>query len=178
MTDKRGRTVSRRGLLGIFGAGARGFSDALQKESQALTPGAPRPAAPARPPSYERRQRPPEHTVPALLEESGVWGVDLRRYPLSVGLSWRIVGEGLAEPLLAVHVSATHYAVVGGECPIDGSDLIWLAFEDRVACPSCGSRWRLDGAVTRGPADSSSASFVAEEINGILHVRTAGDGRR
>jgi hypothetical protein len=172
VTEKRGRPVSRRGLLGLFGAPAKSFRESLEREADTLKPG----AAPAAPAGPQRRLRPAEDTVEALLEETGAWGVDLRRKPLEVGRSWRLTGEGLAEPLLAARVSWTHVAVVGGECPVDGSDLRWSQEADRVHCPACGSRWRLDGASTRGPADSRLAVYVAEESLGILHLRTSAAG--
>ena len=169
MTEKKRRSISRRDLFGIFGRGAKGFKDAIEKAAPSLHPSAKGPANPG------RRLRPAAETVEALLEEPGHWGIDLRRRPLAVLRSFRVTGEGLAEPLLLARVTETHYAVVAGECSEDGSDLIWLAFEDRAVCPSCGSRWRLDGVLTQGPADCDLASFLAEESGGILRIRT---GRR
>jgi Rieske Fe-S protein len=161
--------MSRRGLLGIFGVGARGFRDALEREASNLSSA----SAQARPPrpAIERKLRAADETVVAWQESLGEWSIDFRARKLEVGRSWRAVGEGLAEPLLVARVSATHVAAVAGECSVDGSDLLWLAFEDRVACPACGSRWRLDGAVARGPADSPLASFVVEETDGVVRVR-------
>jgi len=167
--ERPARRVSRRGLLGIFGVGAKGFRDSLEREASNLGPTARR--APAPRPTFERKVRPPAETVVAKLVALGEWMLDLNERPLGVGGTWRVVGEALAEPLLVVRVHPTHVAVVGGECALDGSDLLWLAFEDRVACPSCGSRWRLDGAVARAPADSRLASFVAEERDGVLRIR-------
>jgi len=169
MTEPSGRRMSRRGLLGIFGVGAKGFRDSLQREAENLAPVAG--SAPPPRPTFERKLRPADESVVARPRSLGEWTVDLAARPLAVGRSWRAVGEGLAEPLLVARVSATHVGVVAGECSIDGSDLVWLQFEDRVACPACGSRWRLDGAVTRAPADCALASFVAEEREGVLRVR-------
>jgi hypothetical protein len=168
VTEKKGRKVSRRDLFGIFGRGAKGFRDAIEKAAPSLQPGA-RPAS-----GPVRRTRPAHETVEALLEEPGHWGIDLRRRPLGVLRSFRVTGEGLAEPLLLARVHETHYAVVAGECAADGSDLLWLAFEDRVACPACGSRWRLDGRYVSGPAEGDLASFLAEETGGILRIRVRG----
>jgi hypothetical protein len=169
VTEGGARRFSRRGLLGIFGARAKGLRDVLEKEAPHLAPGA---AAPPRPlPAFERKLRPPQDTVVALRGAHVGWIVDLRSRPLDVGRSLRVVGDGLAEPLLAARVTADHAAVVAGECPVDGSDLLWLQFEDRVACPSCGSRWRLDGEPTRGPGDCRLASFLVDEIEGMLRIR-------
>jgi hypothetical protein len=162
-----GRKFSRRGLLGIFGAGAKGFRDSLEKSAEELSPVA-RPAPRA---SYERKLRPPEETLAAVPDGQRGFLVDLRPRPIEVGGSVRLAGAALAEPLLAVRVHAQHVAVVGGECPVDGSDLLWLAFEDRAACPSCGSRWRLDGELMRGPADSRLATFLVDDTAGLLRLR-------
>ncbi len=170
MTGRPERRFSRRGLFSVFGVGARTVRETIQRGSSNLAPGGASPTSAPRS-GFDRKLRPPEETVDALLESPGAWGIDLRRRPLEVGRSWRATGEALAEPLLVVRVNASHVAVVGGECPVDGSDLLWLAFEDRVACPSCGSRWRLDGDVMRAPADSPLASFLAEERSGILRIR-------
>jgi hypothetical protein len=170
VTENRGRPISRRGLFGIFGRGAKGFREAIEKSAPALTPGAAR--APA--PSFERKLRPPDETVAAASDGQGGFLVDLRRRPLAIGRSLRIAGPGLAEPLLAVRVNEHHVGIVGGECATDGSDLLWLQFEDRVACPSCGSRWRLDGSHLRGPADSPLALFLVDETAGLLHFRGIG----
>ncbi len=169
MTEPKGRRFSRRDLFGVFGRGARSFRESIEREAPALAPGAARRPAPSV--HRDRRLRPPDDTVPALPEEPGVWGVDLRRRPLGVATSLRVVGKGLAEPLLLVRVAAAHFAVTAGECPVDGSDLLWVAFEDRVGCPSCGSRWRLDGHCTRGPSDCDLASFPAQESGGLVRVR-------
>jgi hypothetical protein len=168
VTEKKGRRVSRRDLFGIFGRGAKGFKDAIESAAPALGPQTKPPADPA------RRLRPAHETVEALLEEPGHWGVDLRVRPLGVLRSFRVVGQALAEPLLLARVNETHYAVVAGECAADGSDLLWLAFEDRVVCPSCGSRWRLDGRHAGGPAEGDLASFLADESGGILRIRVRG----
>lgn len=172
MTEKRGRPISRRGLFGIFGRGAKGFKEALEKSAPALTPGAA--ARPAPSSSYERKLRPPDETVAATSDGEGGFLVDLRRRPLAVGRSFRIAGPGLAEALLAVRVNEHHVGIVGGECATDGSDLIWVQFEDRVACPSCGSRWRLDGSHLRGPADSPLGLFLVDDIAGLLRFRAIG----
>jgi hypothetical protein len=169
MTGKGGRGVSRRDLFAIFGRGAKGFKDALEEAAPALQPGAAAKPAPA--PSYERKLRPPEDTLAVVSDGQSGFLVDLRRKPIATGRSARLAGQALAEPLLAVRVHDQHVAVVGGECPVDGSDLLWLAFEDRVACPSCGSRWRLDGWLTRGPADCALASFLVDETAGLLRLR-------
>jgi hypothetical protein len=171
MTDGGGaRKFSRRGLLGIFGAGAKGFRDSIEKAAPSLdaTP-APRPAQ-----GYERRLRPPADTLQAASDGQSGFLVDLRPRPIAVGASARLAGAALAEPLLAVRVHEQHVAVVGGECPVDGSDILWLQFEDRAACPSCGSRWRLDGELMRGPADCGLASFLVDETAGLLRLRPIG----
>lgn len=168
MTQKKGRHISRRDLFGIFGRGGKAFRDAIEKSAPSLDPKAKAPQG------ARRRLRPASETVEALLEEPGHWGVDLRRRPLGVLRTFRVTGEGLAEPLLLARVHETHYAVVAGECGGDGSDLLWLAFEDRVVCPACGTRWRLDGGYVSGPAEGDLASFLADETGGILRIRVRG----
>jgi hypothetical protein len=170
VTEKRGRAISRRGLFGIFGRGAKGFKDAIENSAPALAPG----AAKAPVPSHERKLRPPDETVAATSDGQGGFLADLRRRPLAIGRSLKIAGPGLAEPLLAVRVNEHHVGIVGGECPVDGSDLLWLQFEDRAACPSCGSRWRLDGSHLRGPADSPLGLFLVDETAGLLRFRAIG----
>ena len=168
MTEKKGRPLSRRDLFGIFGRGAKGFRDAIEKAAPSLGP------AEKAAEGSVRRLRPAAETVHALLEEPGHWGVDLRTRPLGILRSFRVTGEGLAEPLLLARVNESHYAVVAGECGADGSDLLWLAFEDRVVCPACGTRWRLDGGHVSGPAEGDLASFLADETGGILRIRVRG----
>jgi hypothetical protein len=167
-----GRKFSRRGLLGIFGVGAKGFRDSLERSAHDLAPGT-RPA-PKEPPRPGRKLRPPEDTLAAASDGQGGFLVDLRPRPIAVGASARLAGPALAEPLLAVRVHERHVAVVGGECPVDGSDLLWLQFEDRAACPSCGSRWRLDGDLMRGPADCRLGTFLVDETAGLLRLRAIG----
>ena len=171
MTEKRGREFSRRDLFGIFGRSTKGFRDSIEKAAPELVRGA---GAPRPKPRYERMLRSPDETLPATSDGQDGFLVDLRRRPLSAGRSLRIAGAGLAAPLLAVRVNPEHVGVVGGECPVDGSDLMWLAFEDRVACPSCGARWRLDGSVTRGPADSALGTYLVDETAGLLRFRAIG----
>jgi hypothetical protein len=167
VTEPGDRRLSRRGLLSIFGVGARTFGETLRQEAPNLGPGAP----PSQRPRAERKLRPDADVVRASSDGQGGWIADLRPKPLAVGASAKITGPGLAEPLLAARVHERHVAIVGGECPGDGSDLLWLAFEDRVACPSCGGRWRLDGYPTRAPADSRLASFLVDDAAGFLRFR-------
>ena len=164
------RRVSRRGLFGVFGAGAKHFRDALENSARTIGPGSPaQPSAPR--PAFERRLRPAGDTVAATPDGQRGFLADLRRHPLTEGRSLRITATGLAEPLMAVRVNSEHIAVVGGECPVDGSDLIYVQWEDRAACPSCGSRWRLDGELTRGPADSRIAAFLTDLVADVLRFR-------
>ena len=170
--ESGGRKFSRRGLLGIFGVGAKGFRESIEKSAPAFDPRA-RPA-PQPAPTYERKLRPANDTLNAASDGQSGFIVDLRPRPILVGMSARLAGAALAEPLLAVRVHEQHVAVVGGECPVDGSDILWLQFEDRAACPSCGSRWRLDGDLMRGPADCRLASFLVDETAGLLRLRAIG----
>jgi len=168
--DGGARKFSRRGLLGIFGAGAKGFRDSIEKAAPSLDPApAPQPAQ-----TYERKLRPPGDTLQAASDGQRGFLVDLRPHPIAVGTSARLAGAALAEPLLAVRVHEQHVAVVGGECPVDGSDVLWLQFEDRAACPSCGSRWRLDGELMRGPADCRLGTYLVDETAGLLRLRPIG----
>lgn len=166
MTEKGGRPVSRRGLLGIFGRGARSFRDTLEQAAPALEPG-----KPAR--ARERKQRPPQECV--IATPAGPDGIllDLKGRPLPVGESVRVAAHPLAMPLLLARVSERHLAAVTGVCPLDASDLLWSHGADRVACPSCASLWRLDGAPTRGPARHALRSFPVSETAGLATIRTA-----
>jgi hypothetical protein len=160
-------------LFGLFGRGARRARDTLKNAVPEIAPGA-APQAPAPSPPRRLWLRPPDETVAARQEAPGAWTVDLRGRPLAEGSSLRVVGEGLAEPLVLVRVHATHLAAARGQCALDGSDLLWISQTDRLYCPGCTSRWRLDGTPARGPAIQSLASYVVEESAGVVSIRAPG----
>jgi hypothetical protein len=180
------RGVSRRGLFGVFGKGLRNLKDGLDDVHRAHK-GASRPAgaggsagAPDRPPppppssAYERVVRPPDELAPATATSPGTWSVDLGERRLPVGDSVVVSGGELTEPVILVRVNAHHWAACTCECPVDGSDLLWAADDDRLRCPGCASEWRLDGVSLGGPADCELARFVVdayEDDDGAVEVR-------
>jgi len=197
VTEGGGRGVSRRGLLGglfqrplkeireripdaFIGGGASPATRAPGEPGQpARDTAPPAPAAPGASPTRmhpPRRLRPRIHTVPAFRDANESPGghpryvVDLNLKPLDAGRSWRVAAADLAEPLVLVRVNDTHYAATTGECPLDFSDLNWQAAEDRLWCPGCGSRWRLDGAVAQGPARRELLPLLVDEKAGVVRI--------
>lgn len=168
------RGVSRRDLFGgILRRPVEELKDRLPKALADAVPGA-RPAESAKPaaarPTFPRRIRPPMHTITAVCDPAGRFRVDLNAKPLDAGRSWRVAAAELAEPLVLVRVSSTHYAAATGECSVDGSDVQWHPGEDVLWCPACGSRWRLDGAVVRGPARRGLLSLHVDEAEGVVRI--------
>ncbi len=157
--SERPRGLSRRGLLGIFGRGASQLREGLDDVQRAAT-GGPRAAAPPSPATpgapgsrpYVRIQRPAAQCAEARAAAPGAWNIDFGGRALDVGASVIVTGGGLPEPVIVVHVDPAHFAASTGECPVDGSDLLWRSDEDLLRCGSCGSAWRLDGTVREGPA--------------------------
>ena len=166
------RGVSRRDLFGgILRRPVEELKDKLPKALGGVVPGArPAPTPAAARPAFPRRIRPPMHTIVAVADAAGRFRVDLNAKPLDVGRSWRVAAAELAEPLVLVHVSPTHYAAATGECAVDGSDVQWHPGEDVLWCPACGSRWRLDGAVVRGPARRGLLSLHVDEAEGVVRI--------
>lgn len=156
MGDGR-REVSRRGLFGVFGRGLRRLQDDLAR-SDAEAAGEPPPSEP----SYERIRRPEGDVVRAFAGGPGTWNVDLTLAEIEVGESVVARSADLPEPLVIVRVHEGHLAACTAECPVDGSELAWRHADDVLACPSCDSRWRLDGSSVRGPADSDLARLVVD----------------
>jgi hypothetical protein len=160
--EDRGR-LSRRGLMDILGRGVRGLREGLEETARVAVPG----AAPLGP-APVRVERPPGECGVARPD-----GFDATRYDrdpasIEVGASVCLRGEHLAEPLVLVHVDEHHWAAATGECPVDGSDLLWAAEEDRLLCPACKSRWRLDGEPAAGPARARLESLdVQREPDGL-----------
>ncbi len=165
-----GRSLSRRGLLGIFGRGLRDARDVVADEARVLG-GSPSGATPPAYPTCERVLRPPGQIVGAMPDGLGSWLVDLFAHPLPVGGSVRVEGGGLVEPLVLVRVHETHYGACTSWCPYDGSDLLWAPEEDRLRCPSCGTRWRLDGVPTSGPTRIRIANFLVDAGPALARVR-------
>jgi hypothetical protein len=65
-----------------------------------------------------------------------------------------------------------HVTAAGGECPAEGSELDWSSDEDLLGCPSCRSRWRLDGEPMGGPTSARLAVFfVTSEPDGLRVTR-------
>lgn len=154
--SEKGR-LSRRGLFDIFGRGLREARDAAKdvaRDAAAARGGQGAPAPVKRPaaPSFPRKLRPPGECLGVTLDAAGRIVLDLSARPVATGGSLKLACASLAEPLLFVRVSESHWATVTGECPVDGSDLLWHGGRDCAWCPACGSQWRLDGEVLRGPA--------------------------
>lgn len=165
--------VSRRDLLG-------GFLKRPLHEIQSRIPEALRNAAPLGPgsragspsprASYPKRLRVQSDTVRATADASGNFLVDLGAAPLAVGQSRRVVAAELGEALVVVRVSEEHHAAATGECPVDGSDVLWHAPQEVLWCPGCGSRWRLDGSVVCAPARTPLLSIHVDEAEGVLRL--------
>ena len=164
----RGREVSRRGLFGVFRKGARSLRDGLDdvhRAHRASPPAAQDLAGVAARPGaaeYDRILRPPVELAIALRAGPAAWNVDLKDRRLEPGHDAVVRGGGMDEPMVLVRVHAGHWAACTGECPVDGSDILWQHAEDLLRCPSCGSAWRLDGESLAGPADSALARFVVD----------------
>jgi hypothetical protein len=161
-----GREVSRRGLFGVFRKGARSLRDGLDDVHRAhrgaQRPGATETASPVEEAEHDRLLRPPAELAIALPSGPAAWNVDLKGRHIEPGHDAVVRGSGMDEPMVLVRVHAHHWAACTGECPIDGSDILWRHDEDRLRCPSCGSTWRLDGESLEGPADSALARFVVD----------------
>ncbi len=168
-----GREMSRRGLIGLFGRGIKGFSDAL-KQGEAAPQRAAAPAVPAASyPSYDRLLRPPEDTLTAEPDGRGGWTVDLSANGPEVTESRRVWGEQMLEPAVLVRAHENHLAACSSECPVDGSDVLWSHDEDRLYCPACESRWRLDGAHMGGPAGCDIGRYVIDELDDVARILEA-----
>ena len=165
MSDDR-HNVSRRRLFGLLGRGFREVRSTLDPKS-----GRAEPAEPVEQyPDFDRILRSDVEVVEAVPDGVGAWRVDLRDRPIPVGDSIGLRGDDLVEPLVVVRVLENHYAACSAECPVDGSELLWSAEEDRLFCPSCQSRWRLDGESTRGPADSALGRYFVDPMGEMMRV--------
>lgn len=176
-------SVSRRGLFGIL---TKGFADARDTAKEELArprdgaapagsaPSAPTPAgSPIRQgggPRFATRNRPASETVAGKADAAGRVTADLAAAPLAVGASVRIDVPGLPAPLVLVRVTDRHHTACTGACPEDASDLLWSGPQDVLWCPSCGSRWRLDGSLMRGPAAATLASWNALVLDGVARL--------
>lgn len=170
MSDGGRREVSRRGLFGVFRKGARSLRDGLDDVQRAHRGPSPRPAdaetdAETRPEEeaeYDRLLRPPVELAIAMPAGAEAWNIDLKGRRIEPGHDAVVRGGGMDEPMVLVRVHAQHWAACTGECPVDGSDILWKHDDDLLRCPSCGSAWRLDGESLEGPADSALARFVVD----------------
>jgi len=166
MTERR-RGVSRRGLLGIFGEGLRELRDTAKAVEKPFVP------PPETKPAFPRRARPASEVRMGTCDPHGRMALDLRAAPLAEGASIRVDAVGFPVPVVLVCVNASHFAACATTCPCDGSDVVWSPEADVLWCPSCGSRWRLDGAVVRGPAVRGLRSFVVQEAEGDVRILPA-----
>lgn len=166
------RPVSRRGLLGIFGEGLRELKQTAKAVEQPLPapPAGPGAQASAAPPSHPRRARPAAEILEGVCDAQGLMTLDLRGRPLAEGASIRVDAVGFPLPLVLVRVNDVHYGACATTCPCDGSDVLWSAQADVLWCPSCGSRWTLDGRTARGPATRALRSFVVQEAEGVVRI--------
>ena len=163
MSEPR-RGVSRRGLLGIFGAGFRELRDTAKSVEKPFVP------PPAVAPAFPRLARPADEMRMGTCDAHGRLALDLRAAPLAVGASIRVDAVGFPVPVVLVRVNEMHFAACATACPADGSDVVWSAEADVLACPSCASWWRLDGEVVRGPAATDLRSFVVQEAEGDVRI--------
>lgn len=178
--------VSRRGLFGIL---TKGFADARDTAKEELarprdgeksaasaqsSQSAPTPAgSPIRKgggPRFATRNRPSSETVAGKADAAGRVTADLTAAPLAIGGSVRIYVPGLPLPLVLVRVTDRHHTACTGACPEDASDLLWSGPQDVLWCPSCGSRWRLDGSLMRGPATATLASWNAVVLEDVARL--------
>lgn len=166
--------LSRRGLLGIFGRGLRELRPAANAAAGVAPTGPQAAAAPgARAPAWTRRVRPASEVVEGTLDPHGRLVLDLAHRPLAVGGSLRVDAVGFPIPLVLVRVNDVHFAACATTCPCDGSDVLWSETADVLWCPSCGSRWTLDGRPARGPATAGLRSFVVQEAEGAVRILSA-----
>jgi hypothetical protein len=168
--------LSRRGLIGLFGRGVRGFRDGLSEDGARPADGLGGEEGPP-PDGYpvtDRLLRPFEENVEALTVEPGRARVDLEGRELPPGGSIRVYGMDLPEALVLVRVDERHAAACSSECPVDGSDILWEGAQDLLECPACGSLWRLDGKVMDGVAAEYDLQryVVEEQDDGTLLVHT------
>lgn len=161
------RGVSRRDLLG--GLLRRPVDEIRERLPASFRSAAPRTQG-AEQFTYPTRRRPPDHTVRATPDAAGRYRVDLASKPLLPGMSWRVVADDLAEALVLVRVSDAHCAAATGECPLDASDVFYQRAQDVLWCPGCGSQWRLDGSVARGPARAELLSLHVDEAEGVARI--------
>ena len=171
MDDERRRgRVSRRGLFGFLGRGFEGLKDGLAEAGDAL-----RDQEPAAEPSddLEMILRPAAETVTAMGDGLGRWNVHFEGPVPPRGGSVLVVGDDLPERVVVVRVDELHWSGCSSECPVDGSDLVWAATDDRLMCPSCDSRWRLDGEPKSGPANTRLARYFVDQEGHRLRIREA-----
>ena len=168
--DERRRGVSRRGLFGVFGRGVRGLSEGLSETAKELGPQKKTEAPAEPPPSYDRILRPDEECAEGRPDGFQAYRVDREAETIEPGSSLCVRGGQLPEPIIVVRVHETHLAACSAECGVDGSEVVWSGEEDRLLCPSCGTRWRLDGEPMSGPAAVRLASFSVEREPGGLRI--------
>lgn len=172
MTGDEKDGVSRRDLLGGFlRRPMREIRDRIPealRNAGPLAPGKRPPTAPPR--TYPKRLRVATDTLRATADASGNFLVDLSAAPLEIGQSRRVVAAELGEALVVVRVSEDHHAAATGECPVDGSDVLWHAPQEVLWCPGCGSRWRLDGSVVCAPTKIGLLSIHVDEAEGVLRL--------
>lgn len=166
MTKPR-RGVSRRGLLGIFGEGLRELRETAKAVEKPFVP------PPAAAPAHPRRARAAAEVREGTCDAHGRMALDLRASPLAVGASIRVDAVGFPVPVVLVRVNDVHYGACATTCPCDGSDVLWSREADLLWCPSCGSRWSLDGRTARGPATRALRSFVVQEAEGDVRILPA-----
>jgi len=166
--DERHGHFRRRGLFGLLGRGARGLRDALGEGAEALRPG----GGPGGASSYDRIERPAEECIEGRPDGFEAYTIARKADFIQVGTSLTVRGEDLPETIVLVAVTPTHFAACSGECPVDGSDLVWAPALDRVLCPGCQSLWRMDGDPVSGPAASQLQGYsVDREPDGMRITR-------
>ena len=165
----------------------RELSDSLKdgaqdvRQASARSPAAPGTQLPGSqlpdtpPPRLEnlpRLLRPDEEIAEGRPDGFDAWRADVSADTIPEAGSLTLRGDDLPEPLIVVRVNATHWSGASGECPADGSELVWDAPADRLRCPACHSMWRLDGEPSAGPANAQlDVLFVEREPNGLRLTR-------
>lgn len=163
--------VSRRGLFGALGKTLRTLASSLEeggRDVRAAHTGRAPDALPPRPANLPRIPRDDAQCAAARSDGFQAWRTDRMLETIRPGASICLRGEDLPEPIVVVRVNPVHVTAASGECPADGSELDWSSALDRLFCPSCRSKWRLDGEPMDGPANASLAVFfVTSEPDGL-----------
>lgn len=68
----------------------------------------------------------------------------------------------VAEPVLIIRTKVGFNATEGICTNSARTELQWMPDEERIKCLGCGSRFRLDGSVSQGPATQPLKSYAVD----------------